>query len=250
MDVNKDGNLDLQRFHDIITDKTALVSIMWANNETGVIFPIQEIASMCARRNIYLHVDAAQSAGKIYTPMHDGISSMSISGHKFHALKGVGALYIKTNIDGALLYGGEQERNVRAGTENIIGIASMGIAAKSAIADLSDNTSLLRDYFENELIKITNIHINGKMTKRLPNTSNITFYGIDANWILTQLDANGIYVSKGSACSSTSPKPSHVLEAMGLTLHNINSTIRFSMSEYTTKEEIDYTLSILKNIII
>lgn len=238
------GRLDFGMLEASLTPDTALVSIMWANNETGVIFPVGEIAKYCEALNIPLHVDAVQAAGKIPIDMSRmPVSYLSLSGHKFHAPKGVGALYIRRGTRFTPLFpGGHQEMGRRAGTENAASIAGMGKAAELALTSLSQQTSvgLLRDRLEVRIrTSIPDAVINGDHASRLPNTSNISFPGLEGEAILLLLNEHGICASTGSACTSGSMEPSHVLTAMGIQQHLAQGTIRLSLSRETTEAEID-----------
>lgn len=243
--VEPDGSLDLGAFRAALTHDTALVSIMWANNETGVIFPIEAIAQETRGRGILLHVDAVQAAGKVPIDMAKvPVDMLSISGHKFHAPKGVGALYVRRGTRLApLIIGGHQEWGKRAGTENVPGIVGLGKAAALAQEHLVDvdGTARLRDRLEAGLLaRCPDVRVNG--ANRVPNTLNASFEFIEGESILLMLDDAGIYASSGSACASGSLEPSHVLRAMGVPFTAVHGSIRFSLSRYTTAEEIDYTL--------
>jgi len=243
--VESDGSLDMDAFRYALTPDTALVSIMWANNETGVIFPIEEIAQATRERGILLHVDAVQAAGKIPIDMAKvPVDMLSISGHKFHAPKGVGALYVRRGTRLApLVIGGHQEWGKRAGTENVPGIVGLGRAAALAQEHLVDVDSLakLRDRLEAGLLaRCLDARVNG--ANRVPNTLNVSFEFIEGESILLMLDDVGIAASSGSACASGSLEPSHVLRAMGVPFTAVHGSIRFSLSRYTTPAEIEYTL--------
>ena len=262
--VRADGTLDLAEVEKAIRDDTAVVSIMWANNETGVIFPVEEIATMVKNKRAQLtaanpknvgpffHTDAVQTPGKIdlrHVAKSD-IDFLSISGHKLHAPKGVGALYVKkrTKIVPYVI-GGGQERGKRGGTENIASIIGLGRAVELALEKLSDEQTrvrALRDLFEESLMqRLPHLYINGKRDQRLPNTSNIAFDFVEAEAILMKLDVAGICASSGSACTTGSLDPSHVLVAMGLPPARARSCVRFSFSHYNRDTDIDLALEII-----
>lgn len=253
--VDRAGRLDVAQLRDAISDDTALVSVMLANNETGVLNPIAEIAEIAHTRKVPLHVDAVQGVGKV--PLHldgHGPDLAAISAHKFHGPKGVGALVIKKGTRWAPVFlGGSQERGRRPGTENVAGIVAMAAACDYAQAHLhtyQTHVRALRDRFEAELsAAIPDLFINGKEVERLPNTSNIGFAGIDAHALLVLLDEAGICASAGSACHSGASTPSHVLAAMGLSPEEAASCIRFSLSAMTTEEEISYCTGTIPEIV-
>ncbi|MBD3175776.1 MAG: cysteine desulfurase NifS [Armatimonadia bacterium] len=243
--VHPDGTLDMDAFGASLTPDTALVSIMWANNETGVVFPIEELAQRTKERGILLHVDAVQAVGKLPIDMEKTpVDMLSISGHKFHAPKGIGALYIRRGTRLApLIIGGHQEWGKRAGTENVPGIVGLGAAAEQALEHLDelDEVEALRDRLEEGLLsRCADVRVNGK--NRVKNTLNASFEYIEGESILLMMDDVGIAASSGSACASGSLEPSHVLRAMGVPFTAVHGSIRFSLSRYTTAEEIDYTL--------
>lgn len=252
--VDREGMLDMEFLRRSVDDDTAIVSIMHANNETGVIFPVEEIAVFLRERGVPFHVDGVQAAGKIPLDMKKiGCDLYSISGHKFHAPKGVGALYIRrgTRIR-PLLYGGHQERGRRPGTENVAGIVAMGMAAELAKKSLGREAEIqrLRDRLEQGILtRFTNVSLNGSARNRVPNTTNLGFEYIEGEAILLYLNEKGIAASSGSACSSGSLEPSHVLRAMGIPFTAAHGSIRFSLSRFTTEEEIDYTLNVMPEII-
>lgn len=244
--VDGDGMLDLEELKRALTDETALVSIMWANNETGVIFPIKEIGEIVKARGIPLHVDAVQAAGKVALEAKSlPIDLLTISAHKFHGPKGVGALYVRRGIAfRPFLIGGHQERGRRAGTENVAGIVGMGKAAELALRHMAaDETRIhsLRDRLEHLLIKsCPGSRLNGHLEKRLPNTLNVSFKYLEGEAILVLLDQQGICASTGSACTAGSSEPSHVLRAMAVPPDWLQGAVRFSLSRYTTEEEVDF----------
>lgn len=255
--VNSNGELDLAQLEEAINYDTALVSIMYANNETGVIFPIEKISEIIKSKNkeTKFFVDAVQVAGKIPIDVQAaGIDLLGISGHKFHAPKGVGALYVnsKTLIT-PLIIGGHQERGKRAGTENVPYIVGMAKAAELASDNLkyeANEVKRLRDKLETGILKkVFNARINTGIASRVPNTSNIGFEYIEGELILLHLSDLGICASSGSACTSGSLEPSHVLRAMNVPFTAIHGSIRWSLSRYTTEKEIDYVLDVLPGII-
>ena len=255
--VNSNGELDLAQLEEAINYDTALVSIMYANNETGVIFPIEKISEIIKSKNkeTKFFVDAVQVAGKIPIDVQAAeIDLMGISGHKFHAPKGVGALYVnsKTLIT-PLIIGGHQERGKRAGTENVPYIVGMAKAAELASDNLkyeANEVKRLRDKLETGILKkVFNARINTGIASRVPNTSNIGFEYIEGELILLHLSDLGICASSGSACTSGSLEPSHVLRAMNVPFTAIHGSIRWSLSRYTTEKEIDYVLDVLPGII-
>lgn len=255
--VNSNGELDLEELEKAIKEDTALVSCMWANNETGVIFPIQKISQIIKRKNkdTKLFVDAVQVAGKIPMDVQSAdIDLLSISGHKFHAPKGIGVLYVKTGtMFSPLIIGGHQERGKRAGTENVPYIVGIGKAAELAKAGLhheATEVKRLRDKLENTLLKtIFNARLNSGINNRVPNTTNIGFEYIEGELILLHLSDFGICASSGSACTSGSLEPSHVLKAMGVPFTALHGSIRFSLSRFTTEKEIDMVLAIMPRLI-
>jgi cysteine desulfurase len=244
--VDPDGMLDLHRLDQSIRHDTALVSIMWANNETGVVFPIEEIAAICRSRNVPFHTDATQVPGKLKIDVRGiGVDFLSLSAHKLHAPKGVGMLYVKRRTKfQPYLIGGPQERGRRGGTENAASIIGFGRAAELAVANLDDeNTRVraLRDRLENTILgAISNTIRTGAGEPRLPNTSNIAFDSVEAEGILMALDQLGICASSGSACTTGSLHPSHVLTAMGIKPARAKGCVRFSLGIYNTDEEVDY----------
>ena len=255
--VNANGELDLAQLEEAINYDTALVSVMYANNETGVIFPIEKISEIIKSKNkeTKFFVDAVQVAGKIPIDVQAaGIDLLGISGHKFHAPKGVGALYVnsKTLIT-PLIIGGHQERGKRAGTENVPYIVGLAKAAELATDSLNyemTEVKRLRDKLETGIIKsIFNSRLNTGVANRVPNTTNIGFEYIEGELILLHLSDLGICASSGSACTSGSLEPSHVLRAMNVPFTSIHGSIRWSLSRYTTEKEIDYVLEVLPGII-
>ncbi|MFB2918194.1 MULTISPECIES: cysteine desulfurase NifS [Aerosakkonema] len=254
LSVNKEGQLDLDELEASLTGGTALVSIMYANNETGVIFPIEQIGQIVKEKGAIFHVDAVQAVGKIPLNMKNSVVDLlTLSGHKLHAPKGIGALYVRKGVRfRPLLVGGHQERGRRAGTENVPGIVALGKASELALTHLPDvkKEKQLRDRLEKGLLStIPNSQVNGHLTQRLPNTTNIGFKYIEGEAILLSLDQYGICASSGSACTSGSLEPSHVLRALGLPYSVLHGSIRFSLSRYTTDEEVDRVLTIMPQIV-
>ncbi len=249
--VNSAGELNLDELYNAINDKTALVSCMYANNETGTIFPVEEIAQKVKSidSKIKMFVDGVQAAGKIKLDVKNTqIDMMGISGHKFHAPKGIGALYVKSStLITPLVIGGHQENGKRAGTENvpfIIGMAKAAELAQDSLNYESTEVKRLRDKLETGLLsKIYNARLNSCSNKRVPNTTNIGFEYVEGELILLNMNDYGICASSGSACTSGSLDPSHVLKAMGVPFTALHGSIRFSLSRYTTEDEIDYTLA-------
>jgi len=253
--VASDGTLKVEQVAEAITKDTAIVSLMWANNETGVLFPVAEIAELCRERGVLFHTDAVQAVGKIPMKLQDSpINFLSLSGHKLHAPKGVGVLYAKrgTKLVPHLI-GGQQERGKRGGTENVASIVALGKASELAGANLEEErieVKALRDLLENGILaSIPDTSVNGHREERLPNTTNISFGGVEAEALLLRLDLHGICCSAGSACTSGSLSPSHVLKAMGLPTDRALSSVRFSLSRYNTRAEIEKALSVLPGII-
>ena len=255
--VNADGEINKEELYNAVHEKTALVSCMYANNETGVIFPVEEIAQVVKSKNksTKVFVDAVQAAGKIKLDVKNtDIDMMGISGHKFHAPKGVGALYVNSStLISPLIIGGHQERGKRAGTENVPSIVGMALAAQMANDALDyeiTTVKRLRDKLETGLLsKIYNARLNSSAYNRVPNTTNIGFEYVEGELILLNLNDYGICASSGSACTSGSLDPSHVLKAMGVPFTALHGSIRFSLSRYTTEEEIDYTIEKMPAII-
>jgi cysteine desulfurase len=244
LSVDSDGMLDLGELRDSLSDDTALVSIMTANNETGVIFPVDDVGEMVRAKGIPFHVDAVQAAGKIPLNLKNSpIDLLTISGHKFHGPKGIGSLYVRRGITfRPLIIGGHQERNRRSGTENVSGIVGMGKAAELALRDLGkeqERVRCLRDRLEKSLLA-AGCRVNGHREKRLPNTLNVSFEFLEGEAILVLLDEYGICASTGSACTAGSVEPSHVLRAMRVPSNWLQGAVRFSLSHYNTEEEIDF----------
>ena len=253
--VDGHGHLDMDALSAAMTDDVALVTIMAANNETGVLFDINAMADMAEQRGIIFHTDAVQAVGKIPMDMaRTPIDMLSLSGHKLHGPKGVGALYVRKGTPlRPRMIGGHQERGLRAGTENIAGIAGLGAACELAAKNMKHEQTVvraLRDRLEEGLLaRCEHSHINGDRARRLPNTSNISFEYIEGEGILLRLDHLGIAASSGSACTSGSLEPSHVLRAMGVPFTSVHGSIRFSLSRFTTESEIDYVLEHMPGVI-
>lgn len=254
--VDREGMLDLQRYEESLTEDTAIVSVMWANNETGVIFPVAEMAAIAKNRGILFHTDAVQAVGKIPINLREdsAVDFLSISGHKLHASKGIGVLYVRRGTPFApFLIGGHQEHGRRGGTENVAAIVGLGQACELAGERLEDeNTRVrsLRDRLESGLLdSIPHSMLNGHKTERLPNTTSVSFEFVEGEAILLHLDRFGICASSGSACTSGSLEPSHVLRAMGVPFTAAHGSIRFSLSVYNTEEEVDFILEKLPPII-
>ena len=253
--VDENGVMIMDEFKKALREDTILVSVMHANNEVGTFQPIEEIAKITKERKIIFHVDAVQTMGKVEIyPEKMGIDLLSFSGHKFHAPKGIGVLYKRDGVRLArIITGGNQEGKRRPGTSNVPYIVGLAKALEMAVANMKEEWNreeTLRNYFEDEVSKrIPEIKINGKGARRLPGTSSITFKYLEGESMLLNLSLKGIAVSSGSACSSDSLQPSHVLLAMGVPAEFAHGTLRFSLSKYTTKEEIDYTIESLVEII-
>ena len=246
--VDGEGRLNLEHYARSLTPDTAVVSAMWANNETGVIFPVEEMAMMARHKGILFHTDAVQAVGKIPIDMRQSAMDMlSLSGHKLHAPKGVGALYVRKGTKfSPFLIGGHQEKGRRGGTENVASLIGLGEASELAAKNLEkENTAVknLRDKLENALLSlIPNSRVNGDRQDRLPNTSNISFEYVEGEAILLRLNEFGICASSGSACTSGSLQPSHVLRAMGVPFTMAHGSIRFSLSIYNTEPEINFVI--------
>jgi len=255
LSVDAEGLLDLAEVEGALTPDTAIVSIMHANNETGVVFPVERIAEICKQRGILFHTDAVQSCGKLPIEMRrNAIDMLSLSGHKLHAPKGVGVLYVRKGTKyNPFLIGGHQEHGRRAGTENVASIVALGKAcelAKTAMTDEITRVKALRDRLETILLeRIPNSRRNGNAENRLPNTSNISFEFVEGEAILLLLDKAGICASSGSACTSGSLQPSHVLSAMGVPMEFKQGSLRLSLSRYNTDADIDYVIETLPGII-
>jgi cysteine desulfurase len=253
--VDADGSLDLHLLEKSIRPDTAIVSVMWANNETGIVFPIEEIAAICRSKNVLFHTDATQVPGKIKIDVEDtAVDFLTLSAHKLHAPKGVGLLYVRRGIKfQPYLIGGHQERGKRGGTENVASIIGFGRAAELAMTHLGEENKRvrgLRDRLEDSVLRAVPHTIRtGPKEPRLPNTSNISFEGVEAEAVLYQLDELGICVSSGSACTTGSLQPSHVLTAMGMKAARARGCVRISLGIYNTDEEVDYFLKHIPRVI-
>jgi cysteine desulfurase len=244
----------MDQFRSALDDQTSLVSVMWANNETGVIFPVEEIAQLCRAKGVPFHCDATQAIGKIPVDFHAArVDAASFAAHKFHGPKGVGALYLRRGLRiSPLLIGGPQEHGRRGGTENVASIVGMGKAAELAREHMPEMKQVgeKRDRFEQAILKaIPTAQINGDRDRRVPNTTNIGFERLEAEGILLLLSERGLCASAGSACSSGSLEPSPVIIAMGVDEKIAHGAVRFSLSRYTTDAEIDAAISIIPKVI-
>ncbi len=253
--VKSDGTLNINEYENSLTEDTAIVSVMWANNETGVVFPIAEMARMAKERGILFHTDAVQAVGKIPIDLKElDVDFLSISGHKLHAPKGVGVLYVRRGTAFIpFLAGGHQEGGRRGGTENVISIVGLGQACKLAAQSMdieNSRVAKLRDKLEEGLLSlIPKARLNGHKTERLPNTTNISFEYVEGEAILLHMNEHNICASSGSACTSGSLEPSHVLRAMGVPFTAAHGSIRFSLSIYNTEKEVDFVLDKMPGII-
>lgn len=255
LEVNSEGLLDLDKLESAIGDSTILLSAMYANNETGTIFPVKEIGALAARKGVYFHCDAVQAVGKIPLEWKEAnIHLLSLSAHKLQGPKGIGALVIRkgTKIF-PLLHGGSQERNRRAGTENVAGIVGLGKACEIALRTMTTEAlriGALRDRLERGILeKITDVSLNGHPLRRLPNTANLSFLNVKSDSLLFNLDLAGIAASSGSACSSGALKTSHVIKAMGVASGATVGNIRFSLGHGNSQEDVEYLLEILPGVI-
>ena len=253
--VDENGTIDLEELKKEIKPTTILISVMTANNEIGTIQPIKEIGEIAHEHNIYFHTDAVQAIGNIKIDVNEmNIDSLSLSGHKFYGPKGIGVLYVKNGVSfNKYISGGHQERNKRAGTENVAGIVGLASAMERAYKELNEHNkkiSELRDYYESSILKkIPYVKVNGNVKNRLPGNSNISFRYIEGEGLLLNLDLKGICASSGSACTSGSLDPSHVLLAIGLPHEIAHGSLRISIGKYNTKEEIDYLIDSLVEIV-
>jgi len=253
--VDQTGVISPQRVREAMTDKTALVSVMHANNEIGTIQPIAEIAAIAHERGAMMHTDAVQSAGKILVDTRAlGTDLLSLSAHKFSGAKGVGALWIKRGARvSSILTGGKQERNRRPGTENVPGIAAMGAAARQArrkVVEEGMRLAALRDKLEAGILRsVPGTVVNGMLDLRVPNTTNISFERVEAESLLIALDLEGVAVSTGSACSSGTLEPSHVLRAMGFPAHRTQNSLRFSLGLFSSEAEVDRVITVLPSLV-
>ena len=255
LDINEDGMVTPEMLEAAITDKTILISIMMVNNEIGTVMPIKELAAVAKAHKILFHTDAVQALGNVPIDVKDmGIDLMSVSSHKIYGPKGTGALYIRRGVQlSNFVHGGVQESKKRAGTENLVGIVGFGKAAEVAKRDFDkhvEHCSTLRNHLvERVLAEIPNTFVNGTMEHRHPGNASITFEYIEGEAILLFLNQAGISVSTGSACSSTSLEPSHVLTALGVPVEKIHGTVRFTIGDFTTMEDVDYVVDTLKSVV-
>ncbi len=255
LDVDKDGLVSVEDVKNAITDKTILVTIMFANNEIGTIMPIKEIGALTRSKGIVFHTDAVQAAGHVPIDVKEmNIDLLSMSGHKIHGPKGVGLIYIRKGVKiRPLLLGGGQERKRRPSTENVAGIVAFGKAFEMAVANMEEEskkiTALRNKLIDDILKEIPHTSLNGHREKRLPNNANITFEFIEGEMLLLKLDMVQICASSGSACTSGSLDPSHVIMALGVKHEHAHGSLRLSLSKYTTEEEINYTVEQLKRVV-
>ena len=255
LNVDEEGNIDISELENSINEDTILISIMFANNEIGTIEPIEQISKIAKKHNIIFHTDAVQACGNIKIDVKDmGIDMLSLSGHKINAPKGVGALYVREGIEfDRFLDGGHQEKNKRAGTENVAEIVGLGKACEIAKNNLESHINKLkelRDFYINQVEeKIENIKLNGPRDNRLPGNANISFKGVNGSELLLKLDEKGICASAGSACSTGSSSPSHVLTSIGLDSKMAEGTLRVSFGEENSKEDVEYLVENLEKIV-
>ncbi|ALG67411.1 cysteine desulfurase NifS [Beggiatoa leptomitoformis] len=253
--VDEKGRLDMDEYKELLDEKVAVVSVMWANNETGTFFPVEEMAAMAHEKGVLFHTDAVQAVGKIPMSLKDTkIDMLSISGHKLHAPKGVGVLYLRRGVRfRPLLRGGHQERGRRAGTENTASIVALGKAAEMAMEAMAfenKEVKAMRDRLEAGILAaVPNCFVTGNPDDRLPNTANIAFEYIEGEAILMLLNKSGIAASSGSACTSGSLEPSHVMRAMGIPYTAAHGTVRFSFSRYNTMEEVEKVIAAVPPIV-
>lgn len=255
LDVECDGRVNPKALEEAVTDKTILISVIFANNEVGTLQPIKELCEIAKKHNVLFHTDAVQALGNVPIDVKElGIDLMSVTAHKIYGPKGIGALYIKNGVTiSNFMHGGEQENKKRAGTENMTGIVGFGKAAELAKNNLEahiQKITELRNYFIDQITsKISDVAVNGSMEHRHPGNANITFKYIEGESILISLDQKGIAASTGSACSSASQTPSHVLSAMKIPIEDIHGTLRFSFGDFTTKDDLDYAVKELVHIV-
>jgi len=253
--VDSKGNLDLEELREAITNDTLLISVIFANNETGIMFPIREICRIAKERGVFVHTDAVQGMGKVPLNMEKlPVDLLSFSGHKFHAPKGIGGLFIRRGLKiRPFIIGGHQERSRRGGTESMPLIVSMGKAAElvgSKLEDENTRVRALRDKLEKGILsRIPDTEVNGDTDNRVPNTTNIGIHFIEGEALLLAMDKHGICASTGSACASGNLQPSHVLRAMGVPFTSIHGSVRFSLSTYNTEEDVVYVLEVLPGIV-
>ena len=255
LEVDSKGRLNLQQYMDLLSDKVAIVSVMWANNESGTLFPVEDMAMLAKSAGVMFHTDAVQAVGKLPINLADSaIDMLSLSGHKLHAPKGIGVLYVRRNTRfRPLLRGGHQERGRRAGTENSASIVGLGTACELALEHMEQEKTLvraMRDRLEKGILEaVPNCFVTGDPGNRLPNTCNIAFEYIEGEAILLLLNKYGIAASSGSACTSGSLEPSHVMRAMGIPFTAAHGTVRFSLSRYNRMEEIDRVIEVVPPIV-
>lgn len=255
LDVNSDGLIGLENLRNSIRNDTILITIMFANNEIGTLEPIYEIAKIAKMYNIIFHTDAVQACGNVPIDVKTmGIDLLSLSGHKLYASKGIGALYVRNGIEfERLIDGGHQEKNKRAGTENVAGIVALGKACELAMINLESHMNYLKNlrdhYIEQVEKRIPNVKLNGSLERRLPGNANFSFEGVDGEALLLNLDAKGICASSGSACSTGSMNPSHVLKAIGLSDMMAEGALRTTFGEENTMEDVDYLVECLEKIV-
>lgn len=252
--ISEDGLVSVEDVKNAIREDTAIVSIMYANNEIGTIQPIKEIGAVCREKGVIFHTDAVQAIGNVEIDVKDqNIDILSMSGHKIHAQKGVGAIYVKKGIVlPNLIYGGAQERNKRAGTENVPAIVGFGTAieiATNGIAEKAEKVTAMRNRLIDGILKLSHTRLNGSREKRLPGNCNISIEGIEGESLLLMLDMYGICASSGSACTSGSLDPSHVLLALGLKHEVAHGSLRLSISEENTDEDVDYILEVVPKVV-
>ena len=252
--IDEEGHVDLAELEQSIRSDTAIVSVMWANNETGVTFPVEQIAALCRDKGVLFHTDAIQAVAKVPIRLRNsGISFLSLSGHKFHGPKGIGALYVNRDVRfQPSIVGGGQEDGRRAGTENVASIVGLGKAAERAAESLPEKTRVrtMRDRFENEILRLVNgATINGDRAQRLPNTCSISFPGIEASSALTLLDENRVCCSAGSACRTGSVDGSHVLRAMKLNADRVRGSLRFSFGRFNSDSDVEKACRIVPDVI-
>jgi cysteine desulfurase len=252
--VGPDGQLDLERLEKAIRPDTALVSLLWANNETGVLFPVERVAEICRAKKVLFHCDAVQAVGKIPLSLADlGIHFLSVSGHKLHCPKGVGVLYVNRRVRFTPWLRGSQESARRGGTQNVASIVALGMAAEIAATHMAEEQTrvrALRDRFESEILaRVSGVEVNGDREHRLPNTTSLAFDGIEAEGALLLLDERGVCCSAGSACTSGSVHPSHVLKAMGCSNDRALASLRFSFGRFNTEADVDDALEIVPAVV-
>ena len=253
--VDQEGHVDLARLEQSIRPNTAVVSVMWANNETGVLFPVEKIAEICREKRVFFHTDAVQAVAKIPIRLRDSaINFLSLSAHKFHGPKGIGALYVNRHVRfHPSIVGGGQENGRRAGTENVASIAGLGKAAELAATSLPEEETHvqgMRDRFENEILaSVTGAAINGDHARRLPNTSSISFEGIESGAVLLLLDRHHVCCSAGSACRTGSAEGSHVLRAMNLGSDRVRGSVRFSFGRFNSDSDVERACGIVPEVI-